>query len=558
MNRLTRFMDQLPASDKAIAGFLITLTAIACLSGLAALARHFQVTVPAYGGSFTEGVVGSPRFVNPVLAVSDSDHDLVALTYAGLMGRSADGSLKPVLAESYSVSEDGTIYTFTLRGNATFSDGTSVSADDVVYTVQKAQDPALKSPVYGNWSNIRAEAIDARTVRFTLPKAYAPFLEDATIGIMPKHVWQGLSNEEFPFSPYNTMPIGAGPFTAESVSRDSHGIVTGYTLSAFKGYVLGRPYLSSVKLSFYQSASDLQKAYQDGAIDSAYGIASERAKVEPYARVLGVFFNSDKNAALEDRGVRRALSLAVDRGKLTKELLGGYATPLMGPLPEGSGVPPLPLPSEETRVADARSALEDAGYEFDDESKTWSKDGSELSMTLTTSNVPELKAVAGYIQKDWQALGIPTELELADSSTLTQSVIRPRAYSALLFGEVVGTTPDLYAFWSSAERANPGLNIAGYQNEDVDKLLETARTQTDQKALISTLSQIQEAIAADYPAAFLYTPDFVYDAPRKIEGIRLSGVTTPSDRFAGVSTWYRYTEHVWPAFVPTRTAGASE
>jgi ABC-type transport system substrate-binding protein len=221
-------------------------------------------------------------------------------------------------------------------------------------------------------------------------------------------------------------------------------------------------------------------------------------------------------------------------------------------------VPPLPLPSEETRVADARSALEDAGYEFDDESKTWSKDGSELSMTLTTSNVPELKAVAGYIQKDWQALGIPTELELADSSTLTQSVIRPRAYSALLFGEVVGTTPDLYAFWSSAERANPGLNIAGYQNEDVDKLLETARTQTDQKALISTLSQIQEAIAADYPAAFLYTPDFVYDAPRKIEGIRLSGVTTPSDRFAGVSTWYRYTEHVWPAFVPTRTAGASE
>jgi peptide/nickel transport system substrate-binding protein len=551
-------MTDLPAGDKAVAGFLLFLTLLASLAGLAAGIRSFQVTVPAYGGSVTEGILGSPRFANPLLAVSDSDRDLVALTYAGLMGHDATGKIVPVLAQSYTVSEDGTIYTFTLRPNAVFSDGTSVTADDVVYTVQKAQDPSLKSPLYGSWSNIRAEAVDAKTVRFTLPKAYAPFLEDATVGILPKHVWQSIRNEEFPFSNYNTMPIGAGPFTASSVSRDSAGNITGYTLTSFKQYALGRPYLSRIKLSFYQTSDELQKAYDDGDVDSAYGFAHEGAKIAPYARVFGVFFNSDKNAAFEDVDVRKALSLAIDRKKLVTDVFGNYATPLVGPLPAGSDVRALPLPDDATRVQEAKDALGDAGYEYDEDAKAWSKGDEALSVTLTTANVPELKAVADAVRQDWEALGVPVEIQLQDPSSLAQSVIRPRSYSALLFGEVVGTTPDLYAFWSSTGRTNPGLNIANYADEDVDALLDKARTETDPKAELDTLAQIQETIASDYPAAFLYTPDFLYNAPPHVQGIHLSVVTTPSDRFWGVATWYRYTEHLWPGLVPDAKTGAAK
>ena len=124
--------------------------------------------IPAYGGSLTEGEIGSPRFVNPLLALTDADRDLSTLTYAGLMGISADGALVPVLAESYTISPDGKSYTFVLRPNAKFSDGTPVTAGDVVFTVQKAQDPALKSPEFADWSGVAAEAIDSRTVRFTL------------------------------------------------------------------------------------------------------------------------------------------------------------------------------------------------------------------------------------------------------------------------------------------------------------------------------------------------------------------------------------------------------
>lgn len=556
MNRFRRFISSLPAGDKAIASALIVCVALACASGLAAVIRHYQVTVPAYGGTLSEGAVGSPRFDNPLLAISDADRTLTELTYAGLMGHDSNGKLVPVLAESYTVSPTGTVYTFTLRTGAQFSDGTPVSADDVAYTIQKAQDPALKSPEYSNWSNVRVEAVDAKTIRFTLPKPYAPFLEDATLGILPKHIWQNVSDDQFAFSNYNTNAIGAGPFVVSSVGRASDGTITSYSLSSFKAFVFGRPYISHIHLSFYATQDELNAAYATGKVKAAYGTAKQGAASVPYARVFAVFFNSDNNPALKDLGVRKALSLAVDRTTLTKQSLGGYATPLNGPLPAGSGVPALPLPNDATRLQDARDALTSAGYKYDDSARTWSKGGQTLTMTITTSNVPELKVVAGQIQKDWESFGVPTEIEFQDPTSLAQSVIRPRKYGALLFGEIVGTSPDLYAFWSSTERTAPGLNIANYANDDVDKLLAQARTESDPAARSATLSQIQEKIAADYPAAFLYTPEFVYDAQPGIQGIHLSSLSSPADRFWGIWSWYRYTEHVWPIFVHGRKGGA--
>ena len=139
-----------PASDQFIFLILGLLVAGTSVLGFVELQGRIMVTEPAYGGSLTEGDIGAPRFVNPLLALSDTDQDLTALTYAGLMGEAPDGSLVPVLAQSYIVSPDGRTYQFTLRNNLKFSDGTPITADDVVFTVQKAQDAALKSPQYDN------------------------------------------------------------------------------------------------------------------------------------------------------------------------------------------------------------------------------------------------------------------------------------------------------------------------------------------------------------------------------------------------------------------------
>ncbi len=539
----------LPASDRLFLGMLGALIAITAVASVFALEHKLLVIVPAYGGTLVEGGVGSPRFINPLLAISDADNDLTTLTYAGLMGISGGGSLVPVLAQSYTVSPDGKTYTFTLRPNAQFSNGMPVTAQDVVYTVEKAQDPALKSPEYADWAGIGVTAVDPHTVRFTLPRPYAPFLELTTLGILPSELWKGASVEDFPFSQLETHPVGAGPFMVTSVSRNSSGLITNVTLAENPHYPLGRPYLGGLQFKFYSRIEDLASALKNGAIESAYGISTPGALLAPYSRIFGVFLNPSENQAYSQPAVREALSLAIDRQALVQNVLGGYATAIMGPVPPGSGITQAAIPSAANYTAAAAQVLERAGWSYDSNAREWKNGKLTLqNITLRTSNASELKNVALAVQRDWQQLGVTVSVELYEPGDLSQNVIQPRAYDALLYGEVIGRSQDLYAFWNSQEQNNPGLNVALYANKSVDALLEDARTNPNPKARLSDLQQIEITIASDYGAVFLYAPDFVYSVPAGLRGVKLPQIAAPADRFANVSKWYLDTARVWPFF----------
>ena len=551
----------LTLGDRAILVTLGGVLALAAALGLLAIERSFLMVVPAYGGTLVEGEVGSPRFINPLLALSDADRDLVALTYAGLMGPDGEGGLTPVLAESYEITPDGKTYTFRLRDSAKFSDGTPVTAHDVVFTVTKAQDPGLKSPQYADWSGVGVTADDARTVRFTLGKPYAPFLELATLGILPAHLWSSVSNETFPFSTLETAPVGAGPFLVKSTSRNTSGLIESLVLSENPHYALGRPYLDSIRIHFYSGSDDLARALESGAVESAYGAVSRSSRsggiamTKPYARIFGVFFNQESNPVYARPEVTKALSLAIDRKALIDGALGGYASALAGPVPPGSGIVETPVPASGDPIATAAAVLSAHGWVYNGSARVWENAGAKLSLdqiTIRTSNVPELRAVAGEVKAGWEKFGIPVAIELYEPGDLSQNVIRPRKYDALLYGEVVGRNEDLYAFWHSQERSDPGLNIALYANKTVDALLEDARTNPDRDARLDDLQKIESTIANEYPATFLYAPDFVYTVPRDLSGIMLPQITTPSDRFATVASWYRRTDAIWPFFVPSK------
>ncbi|MEJ0053494.1 MAG: peptide ABC transporter substrate-binding protein [bacterium] len=551
LDRLRARVEELSPGDAAILGALGVLLAVTSLIGVYALVRSVQISIPADGGILVEGELGSPRFVNPLLAVSDADRDLASLTYAGLMGLGAEGNLIPVLAESYSVSEDGKEYTFVLRNDLVWSDGAPITADDVAFTVGKAQDAALKSPELANWSGVKTEALDARTVRFTLGKPYAPFLANATLGILPAHLWRGISTEDFPFSTLATEPVGAGPFIFSKIVRGDNGIIREYDLSANPAYALGRPHLDGIRFVFYSQADDLKSAVRGGAVESAYGVPAQGALMAPYASVFGVFFNPNQNAALARLEVRKALSLAIDREYLTKQVLGGYAAPIMGPVPPGSGINGTTVPALADRISTAAGTLTAAGWAYDPEARLWTQASAKLTLTMTlkTSNVPELKAVAAAVKADWEKLGVPTDIELYEPGDLSQNVIRPRKYDALLFGMVVGRERDLFAFWDSSQRNDPGLNIALYANKTADQLLESSRQESDPAKRLAALQKIDSAIAADYPAAFTHAPDFLYVVPQKLQGVSLPQISTPADRFAGVAGWYVESQYVWPFLV---------
>ena len=555
LTRLREHVRTLSQGDRVLFYFFALLVGVASLAGLYTLEKSLLVVVPAYGGSLIEGGVGSPRFINPLLAISDAARALATLTYAGLMGLSGTGALVPVLAESYTMSEDGKTYTFTLRTDSKFSDGTPVTTADVVFTVTRAQDPALKSPEYANWSGVRATAVDQRTVRFTLAKPYAPFLSLTTLGILPSRLWQNISNEEFPFSTLETSPVGAGPFTVASISRDTSGLIRSVRLAQNPHYVLGRPYLDSITFDFYARAEDLASALASGDVESAYDIPTKGALTAPYARVFGVFWNPSEKQVYARLEVRKALSLALDRGAIVRDVLGGYATAIMGPVPPGGSVTPVSVPASLNPTAAAARVLEAGGWAYDGVARVWENASAKQTLdgiTIRTSNVPELKNVATAVKAGWEKFGVPVDIELYEPGDLSQNVIRPRKYEALLYGMVIGRDQDLYAFWDSRERNDPGLNIALYANKSVDTLLEDARSSSDESRRTNELQKIENTIASEYPAAFLYAPDFIYAIPSDVHGVVLPQIIAPSDRFATAASWYRATDAVWPFFARQR------
>lgn len=553
------------SSGRALFLFFAGMMIVSTAGLLYLLESSLVVAAPASGGALTEGILGSPRFINPLLAVSDADRDLTALVYSGLLKATSDGAYIPDLAASYEVSPDGLTYTFVLREGASFHDGTPVTAADVLFTILKAQDATIKSPMRANWSGVEAATVDERTVRFTLRSPYAPFIENMTLGVLPKHLWDNVSAEEFPFSELNTSPVGSGPYKVHSVARSAGGIPSSYTLASFGKYTLGEPYLRRITLRFYQSEDALLAALARGDIESGSGITPARlvtlektvVVTSPLNRVFGIFFNQNQSEVLRLKEVRQALSEAVDRDALVAQVLGGYGTALHGP------VPPAVLPlSASSSVAvqngalAARELLISKGWELGEDGVLEKTTGSgtnksttRLAFRVATGNVPELRAAAEHLRNVWQQVGADVSLEVYEPGDLSQNVIRPRKYDALLFGQVIGRELDLFAFWHSSQRNDPGLNIALYANAAADDALETLRESRSEAERAKLYQAFETELRSDIPAVFLYVPDFVYSVPNDLKGLNLGFIETPSDRFLSVTQWHRETDYVWPFFV---------
>lgn len=545
--------------------FFYIFVGIFILSGISLLYqvnREFLVEVPDYGGSFTEGIVGAPRFINPILALSDADRDVTTLVYSGLLKATPEGTLIPDLASDYVISDDGLIYTFTIRPNAVFQDGTPVTADDVEFTILKAQDPNLKSPRRSNWDGVKVTKIDEHTISFTLKQAYSPFIQNTTLGILPKHLWKNVDVESFPFSTLNSKPIGSGPYTVSSVQTNSAGLPETYTLTAFKKYMLGRPYISTITLHFYSNEKEALKGYNNGDVDALGSISPEYVKTITrkdgslnttiLPRVFGVFFNQNQNKVFTYKEVRQALDMSLNKKEIVDSVLFGYGQEITGPLPASKTTLPTDTTRAEGAIESARALLEKNGWKLNSSGIYEKKDKNEtipLSFSISTSDAPELKASALLMQQTWQKLGAVVEVKIFEIGDLNQNIIRPRKYDALFFGTIIGRDLDLYPFWHSSQRNDPGLNIALYTNSQADKLLETFRKTTDEGKKADLLESIEKEITADTPALFIYSPYFIYEVPSDIKNVTLHQLTTSADRFIDIEHWYIETNNVWKIFI---------
>ncbi len=548
----------------AIIAFLATSLAI----GLTIVDRML-VEVPRHGGMLVEGIIGRPRFINPVIAKSDADRDMTALVYSGLLRPTKDGGYEPDLAASYDISEDGLTYTFVLREGLVFHDGVELTSDDVLFTISKVRDIglAIKSPRRASWEGVEISAPDAKTVVVKLKQPYAQFLESATIGILPKHVWQNVPDEEFDVSYYNIDPIGSGPFRiAEGPVRDSEGLPRYYDLIAFKRYRGGEPYISDLRMQFYGNNEELSRAYESGAIDQMHALTPLAAKTleaagrtvitTPLPRIFALYFNQNQQTIFVDKAVRAALERAIDKEGIVARVLDGYGKSIDAPLPFLSGPDESATGTDRTQAA--RAILEKAGwvmnaanvYEKTDKKK---KTVTLLQFSVAVPDVPELRATAELVKKDWESLGASVTVKVFEQSSFTVDVLSPRKYDILLYGQVLGRDPDPYPYWHSSQRNAPGLNVSLYANKTADKLMENARKESDPAKRDELLTELVTTITDDIPAIFLYSPEFLYATSPKVRGIDIGLITTESERFIGAEDWHIESERVWK-FIADRQA----
>ncbi len=568
--------------ERAIFLGLVVVLIISTLGILESINKHFMVSVPAYGGTISEGIIGTPRFVNPVLAFSDADQDLVSLVYSGLMRKTADGSLILDLAEKYEMSSDGLNYTFTLKNNIYFHDGKPVTADDIIFTVNKVKDAVIKSPRKGNWEGVSVVKIDERTVKFILKQPYASFLESTTLGVMPAYLW---NNSPIELNANNTNPVGSGPYMIYSVNKQTSGVIDSYELTAFNKFALGRPYIQNLNLSFYSNEDDLVKALQNKEVDQISSITPINAdilkeqgfRVESTAlpRVFGLFFNQNVNQLFVDKTVINAIDQAIDKDKIVREVLVGYGVAIDDPIPpsiiEYQKINEKNTLSREKIVQNVKDSLAKAGWQKNadgilEKTTTASSKSSKkstkskvvtpkgktttttLEFSISTSNAPELSKAAGLIKQDLEAVGMKVNIKTFEVGNLNQDVIRPRKYDALLFGEIINNESDLFAFWHSSQRKDPGLNVSMYTNANVDKILESAFVTIDKEARIKKYAQFEDEIKKDMPAVFLYTPQFIYVVSNDLNGTLMNHITSPSNRFLDVYSWYTEKDDVWKIF----------
>ncbi|MBP6924185.1 MAG: peptide ABC transporter substrate-binding protein [Candidatus Pacebacteria bacterium] len=561
-DRLLALIEASKPSDRLLLRVLFFATLFSGIFLLYTVSKEYSEPTPISGGTFTEGIVGTPRFINPALATTRVDQDLTALLFSGLMKIDETGTLIPNIAESITVSEDGLTYNVIVRKDIRFHDDKPLTARDVIFTIQMIQNPDLKSPLRGNWAGVTVEEVGEYELNVVLTEPYAPFIENFQFGIVPAHLWSALPSEQIPFSQLNTEPIGSGPFKMESVTRDKSGIIKTYTLTAFRANS-DAPNIETFSLKFFSDESALITALEKQEVNASAYVSNENLSkltdtgnyqliTSPLPRVFGIFFNQNKSAALRDPAVREALSLAINRDEMIADSLHGQGFPIFGPVTVNSDALQSGEGSHTTATTEqAKQILTDAGWlpnnlgllekQIDGSAET-------LSITLRTSNVPLFDGITQSITDDWKALGVEVAVEQFEQAGLVQSVIRPRDFQALLFGLDMSRSGDLYPFWHSSQKSDPGLNIAQYTNLTVDTLLQEARTEQDTATRISKLQEASTIIGNERPATFLFQPMMTYVVNNDVIVSDIEHIGKPSDRFSTVTTWYTDSDTLWKFF----------
>ena len=451
MSFFKKIYSAFTTSERKAFFYTIGIFIIAAVISIATFLVQNTKAIPTIGGEFTEGTIGQPEYVNPVMAQTETDLALVKLIYANL----------PTLADSIQVSPDGKTYDVRLKENLRWQDNQKLTSDDVIFTVQSIQDPDANSPLATTWSGVTVSRASELEVTFSLAAPSASFNDTlANLYILPKHLFAGVPPGNWHFSNYNLKPVGSGPYQFTSYDRDGSGFISGYHLAAWPDFVGTHALIQNFNFSFFANQTNIIQAFNTAQIDGFTATPQDLANVNRPANitawrtseVYAVFLNQGANTAFTDPAVRAALAEAIDRNAITAQALGPYGVPDTSPVPPDASYAIVIPASNSTDLASQN--LSNAGWNINSDGvrqKTISKATTTLSFTLTVPDVDFLVNTAQQLQSAWQAIGAQVTIATDTPENIAANQIKNRNYDAVLYGETLGPSSDLYAFWDSAE-----------------------------------------------------------------------------------------------------------
>jgi peptide/nickel transport system substrate-binding protein len=511
----------------------------------------------AAGGVYTEALVGAMSRLNPLLDWNNpADRDVDRLIFSGLIKFDAHGLPQADLAEAWGASADGTIYNFSLRPNAQWQDGTPVTSDDVIFTIDLIRSSSLlPQDIKDLWGKIEVKKLDEKNFKFTLPEPFAPFLDYATVGILPKHLLENSSPGQLSSAPFNVNPVGTGPYKFDRLITNN-GQITGVVLTLNDKYYGAKPYIQQVVFRYYPDAKSAFAAYQAGEV---LGVSQLPQDVLPQAledTALSVYtaqlpqmslvllnLNNDQAKFLQNVNVRHALLLGLNRNYILSAFLKGEAILADGPIMPGSWAHYDGLQHVSYDPEAAVSLLKGEGYVIPASGgSVRAKDNEALDFVLVHPNDALHTQIAQAIQQQWAQIGVQINLQAVPYDQIIPEYLGPRSYQAALVDLNLARTPDPdpYPFWHQSE-ASGGQNYSQWDNRAASEYLEQARTETDFTVRARLYRNFQVVFEKELPALPLYYPVYNYGVDAQVRGVQIAPLYDTSDRLAFINDWYLVT-----------------
>lgn len=520
---------------------------------------------PLQGGVYSEALIGSFQRLNPLLDTYNSvDRDVNRLIFSGLIKFDDRGLPSGDLAESWGVSQDGTLYNFTIKENAFWHDGKPVSSQDVVFTIQLIREGGMTIPqdIQVFWSDIDVIVLNEKNLQFKLPEPFSPFLDYLAFDLLPEHILGGMNYATIVDAEFNLQPIGSGPYKFNKLFVDDNWI-RGVELVINENYYNETAFIDTVEFVYYEDEESAWQAYEDGIVQGVSEITSEhldqvliKDDVSLFASRIPeftiIFLNLESPTApfLADINIRNALLVGLNRQFLVDDILQGQAVVTDSPILPGTWAYYDVAEPVGFDLEGANELLKQSGYVLSDRvgeneqvDVIRMKDDDFLEITLLYPADEIYENIAQKIQSDWIALGIDVTIEAVPYDQLINERLDQRDYEAALLNINLARTPDPdpYPFWNQVQATN-GQNYSQWNNRMASEYLEKARVITDIHERERMYHNFQVIYNQENPSLILYYPIYNYAISKDVQGVRVGPLFDTSDRFNTFTEWYLKSE----------------